>query len=424
MKRFTFLLVTLFCGALSAQNIAPKTDMSRPNGYTTAEIQAFTRMVEGSEAWNSQTKTVWIYVDGTWVDSADTGGDFLPLSGGILTGPLQVSNNFIAGINKVNWDSQNSDPAGVRNMWYNGVTDRFTVRDENNVVEELAYVSELGGGSGGSAEYRNPNLVFSDRAAGSITNDWVETSGLEDNQLINENNSALEVEYTYNGSFTSGKKFLAKQYVSGGTMVFKPSAGFDIVANINGADVSTSTGVDGFYIDSTLPIVAAYERGTTLYFQGALKEYTEPLANLFPDRAGSEGYPNSTNITWTSISNITLTVDSASDPNELIYTHAGANAFDFIAMEETDMPSLPSTDAGDQYNLTAEVLITTAGTRARVELYQISGETQFNADLSNTSTYQSIDIDFTLVNGSDDFIVRIEGDSDMKFKDIKLTKTN
>ncbi|MEM7485030.1 MAG: hypothetical protein AAF348_07460 [Bacteroidota bacterium] len=77
MKRILLaLFFGLFLYQVTAQvdRTAPKYDLTRPNPKTTVEIQSMTRMVEGSEAWNTDTNTIWRYVLGFWLDTGSGGG--------------------------------------------------------------------------------------------------------------------------------------------------------------------------------------------------------------------------------------------------------------------------------------------------------------------------------------------------------------
>lgn len=89
MKKLIFLL--FFVGPLAfaqVDAVAPKYDVTRPNPKTTAQILSMTRMQEGSDAWNTDTDTMWRYVNGAWVDtgaSVGTDDQAISLVGNTLT---------------------------------------------------------------------------------------------------------------------------------------------------------------------------------------------------------------------------------------------------------------------------------------------------------------------------------------------------
>lgn len=77
MKKFLLPFLVLFSTLALAQQqdgTAITYDITRPNGKTTAQINSMTRMVEGSEAWNTDTGTYWRYVSGTWTDTGSSTG--------------------------------------------------------------------------------------------------------------------------------------------------------------------------------------------------------------------------------------------------------------------------------------------------------------------------------------------------------------
>lgn len=76
MKKVIFIISLLISFVATSQidAQAPKYDITRPNPKTTAELGTMTRMVEGSEAWNTDTNTIWRYVLGVWTDTGTGGG--------------------------------------------------------------------------------------------------------------------------------------------------------------------------------------------------------------------------------------------------------------------------------------------------------------------------------------------------------------
>jgi len=101
---FLFLLVQM--GMAQEDRTAPKYDVTRPNGKTTAQINSMTRMVEGSEVWNTDTNSMWLYKNSAWadttadpitVDTAITDGGANPVTGGTIFDALALKLDASAG---------------------------------------------------------------------------------------------------------------------------------------------------------------------------------------------------------------------------------------------------------------------------------------------------------------------------------------
>ena len=82
---FTLILVCLSAIGFSQQEdqTAPVFDVTRPNPKTAAQMNSMTRMVEGSEVWRDDTKTVWRYVNSTWIDTGSGGGGGTTYTAGV-----------------------------------------------------------------------------------------------------------------------------------------------------------------------------------------------------------------------------------------------------------------------------------------------------------------------------------------------------
>lgn len=177
MKKLIFLLFFVGLYASAQDQVAPKYDLTRPNPKTTAEILSMTRMQEGSEAWNTDTNTMWRYVLGGWVDTgAGGGGGASQLSDLTDVGTTTPTNRNVLIADGTSFQSRPLVEADVSNLSHTVDT------DDQNLSEVLAQGNDAGGLK--IVNLADPTLAqdaatkaYVDANAGSVTLDAVPTNG-------------------------------------------------------------------------------------------------------------------------------------------------------------------------------------------------------------------------------------------------------
>jgi hypothetical protein len=118
MKKLLFILLAGICFSVNAQEdgVAPVWDVTRPNPKTTPQMNSMTRMVEGSEIWNSDTSTLWRYVGSTWVDQVVSSYDDTAIQSEVDLNTAKVTNTDDQNASEVTLDDTNLIVAPYTNL--------------------------------------------------------------------------------------------------------------------------------------------------------------------------------------------------------------------------------------------------------------------------------------------------------------------
>lgn len=193
MKKLLFLLAILLATSVFAQEpaeverVAPKYDLTRPNPKTTAQMNSMTRMVEGSEVWNTDTNTIWRYVSATWTDTGSAGGGTTYTAGtGLDLSPgneFSVNNSEIAapwaGITGVPADIADGDD-DTQYTASNGIQligSVFSVDVLNAVFSTFAKRNEANTYSGGAQNFQNIDIQLPGNILESNANTVITSGG-------------------------------------------------------------------------------------------------------------------------------------------------------------------------------------------------------------------------------------------------------
>jgi len=127
--------------------------------------------------------------------------------------------------------------------------------------------------------YIEPSITFQPRESNqAVTNEWAAPVG--ETQIWNTNSSSNDYIYSIGNLFSSFQKVRVKQFGSG-TMTFIADPSYSIVAKSGSTLVDTSTtNHDGVTINH-LDTAIFYRVFNTIYFDGVVQPYVNPIDNLF-----------------------------------------------------------------------------------------------------------------------------------------------